>query len=98
MATTKKGIYYPDDYNSVADVPEDFKEMAESIDKTIEDNKYNDKKIIDRLDKIDDSIEDLNKQDGDTIKDIEDINEKLTNTIKQFPTRTRRRRNNNDNR
>lgn len=98
MATTKKGIYYPDDYNSVADVPQDFKEMAESIDKAIENNKYNDKNIIDRLDNIDDNIENLEEQDSKTTKDIQDINEKLINTIKQFPTRTRRRRNNNNNR
>ena len=31
MATTNKGIYYPDDYTKLADVPNDMKKMAESI-------------------------------------------------------------------
>ena len=98
MATTEKGIYYPDDYNSVADIPQDFKEMAESIDDAIEKNKFDDKKIVNKLNEIDRSIENLEKQDDKTIQDMEKINEKLTNTIKQFPTRTRKRRNNNNNR
>lgn len=98
MATTKNGINYPDNYNSVADVPQDLKIMAESIDKAIGNNKYDDKKIVDKLVEIDKSIEDLEKQDDKTTQDIEKINEKLTNTIKQFPTRNRRRRNNNINR
>lgn len=38
MAKTKKGIYYPSDYNNVADVPEDMKQMAESMEKMIENN------------------------------------------------------------
>lgn len=36
MANTKQGIYYPDNYNSVADVPSDMKKMAESIDTELE--------------------------------------------------------------
>lgn len=32
MATTKNGIYYPNNYDTVADVPADLKKMAESID------------------------------------------------------------------
>ena len=36
MANTKQGIYYPDNYNSVADVPSDMKNMAESIDTELE--------------------------------------------------------------
>ena len=36
MAKTKNGIEYPDNYDSVADIPSDLKKMAESIDKQIE--------------------------------------------------------------
>ena len=36
MATTPKGIYYPNDYNEIADIPEDMKKMAESIDGVFE--------------------------------------------------------------
>lgn len=32
MAKTSKGIYYPYDYNEIADIPEDMKQMAESIE------------------------------------------------------------------
>ena len=35
MAETKNGIKYPDNYNSVADIPKDLKDMAESIDAQI---------------------------------------------------------------
>ena len=35
MATTNKGIYYPNDYSNVADVPEDMKKLAESVDTQI---------------------------------------------------------------
>lgn len=36
MATTQKGIYYPDDYTAVADVPEDMKDLAESVDTALD--------------------------------------------------------------
>ena len=35
MATTNKGIYYPNDYSQVADVPADLKKLAESVDEAI---------------------------------------------------------------
>lgn len=35
MATTQKGIYYPNDYSQAADIPQDMKDMAESIDTAI---------------------------------------------------------------
>lgn len=37
MATTQKGIYYPNDYTKVADVPSDMQELAESVDAVIDD-------------------------------------------------------------
>ena len=95
MATTKNGINYPDNYSAMADIPNDLKEMAESIDTAIENNKYNDEDIIARLDNIDDNIENLDKKHD---KEVKKINNKITAIEKQFPTRTRRRRNNNNNR
>ena len=38
MANTSKGIYYPDNYSVMADVPEDMREMAESIDTLFKEN------------------------------------------------------------
>ena len=38
MATTQRGIIYPDDYSAVADIPEDLETMAESIDTAIGDS------------------------------------------------------------
>ena len=35
MAKTKNGIVYPDNYDKVADVPADLKELAESVDEVI---------------------------------------------------------------
>lgn len=37
MATTNKGIIYPNDYTKVADVPSDMQELAESVDAVIDD-------------------------------------------------------------
>ena len=45
MATTEKGIYYPDDYTKAADVPNDMKKMAESVDKAIDDSAYDDSEV-----------------------------------------------------
>lgn len=39
MAQTKNGIIYPNDYNSIADIPKDLESMAKSIDENIEDLK-----------------------------------------------------------
>lgn len=56
MAKTSKGIYYPYDYNKIADVPEDMKQMAESINKIFEtkeiDKTTQDTKIIDLQNKV----------------------------------------------
>ena len=41
MAQTEKGIVYPYDYNEVADVPADFKALAESIDALLNDYSLN---------------------------------------------------------
>lgn len=35
MATTQRGIYYPNDYSVVADIPKDMKDMAESVDEAL---------------------------------------------------------------
>lgn len=45
MANTAKGIYYPGSYASVADVPRDLKEMAESIEKVIKNEAYDETQI-----------------------------------------------------
>ena len=37
MATTQKGIYYPNDYTKVADVPSDMQALAKSVDTVIDD-------------------------------------------------------------
>ena len=36
MATTKNAIYYPNDYDSIADILKDMKKIAESVDSEIE--------------------------------------------------------------
>lgn len=54
MATTKRGIYHPNDYNKVADVISDMKKMAESIDEAIENSEYNDKDIKNSIKDIQD--------------------------------------------
>ena len=45
MSTTKNGIYYPNDYDLVADIPADMKKMAESVDTKIAENETEIEKI-----------------------------------------------------
>lgn len=82
MATTNKGIYYPNNYSNVADVPEDMKKLAESVDTVVGNLDTN------KVDKVDgkglstndytnedkaklDSLE--NYDDTEIKQDIEDI-------------------------
>ena len=59
MATTTNGIYYPNDYNAAADIPADLKKMAESIDKNVQDNKYNDEPIKQDIQDLKDDVSDI---------------------------------------
>ncbi len=53
MATTQKGIYYPDNYEAVADVPEDMQTMAESIDTAIENSEESTSQALaNKVDKV----------------------------------------------
>lgn len=76
MATTEKGIYYPNDGTKTADVLADLKQMAESVDETIgkevEENKYNDADI-----KKD--ISDIKKEQATQNANIENLQENDTN-------------------
>ncbi len=56
MAQTEKGIVYPFDYNEVADVPADFKALAESIDTLL--NRYS------QNTELEDTIVDVSYNDG----------------------------------
>ena len=84
MATTNKGIYYPNNYSNVADVPEDMKKLAESVDTQISNLDTN------KVDKVDGKglstndytnedkakLDSLENYDDTAIKqDIEDIQE-----------------------
>lgn len=84
MAKTKNGIVYPDNYDKVADVPADLKELAESVDEVIENNKTEMKKSNEARDeKISKNVEDIGiiqetiKSDKESIdKSLENINKK----------------------
>ncbi len=86
MATTENGIYYPDDYSSVADVPGDMKKMVESIDtnkvqkipgKELSANDFTNeyKKKLDSLENYDDT---------EVKQNISEIEEELEKTKKEF--------------
>ena len=45
MATTENGIYYPNDGTKAADILTDLKAIAESVDKNIQENKFDDKDV-----------------------------------------------------
>lgn len=69
MATTENGIYYPYDYNVTADVPEDMKKMAESIEKNV----Y--KKLKDADETIKQNLVETQKDVQKNKQDISDIKE-----------------------
>lgn len=81
MAKTAKGIYYPSDYESVADVPSDLKEMAESIEQAFENEAYDDTEIKqeqitqnENIKQNTDNIELLNNSIGDINTILDQIN------------------------
>lgn len=84
MAKTKNGIVYPDNYDKVADVPADLKELAESVDEVIENNKTEMKKSNETRDgKISKNTKDIEaiqetiKSEKESInKSLEDIDTK----------------------
>ena len=68
MAETKNGIKYPDNYNSVADIPKDLKDMAESIDA----------QIANKVEKVDGkglSTNDFTNADKEKLDDLENYND-----------------------
>lgn len=80
MAKTKNGIVYPDNYDKVADVPADLKELAESVDEVIENNKTEMKKSNETRDKKDEaqdkSIESISNTIASINESLEDIDTK----------------------
>ena len=71
MATTEKGIYYPDDYEAVGDIPADMKQMAESIDKMLKEGvSYDDTEIKQAVQDL--RLNKANKQDIYTKAEIEE--------------------------
>lgn len=91
MAVTENGIYYPDDYSKIADVPADMKKMAESIDDAFDENKYDDTDVKD-------DIKDLQDVDAEQVKKIEALQKenaeqeaeikRLREDLKGFPSST----------
>lgn len=82
MATTTKGIYYPNDGTKTADLLTDLKQMAESIDETIgkevSDNKYDDTEIKQ-------DISNIKKEQETQNADIEKINQNVDTLEEQIP-------------
>lgn len=77
MAKTKNGIVYPDNYDKVADVPADLKELAESVDEVIENNKTEMKKSNETRDgKISKNTENIEAIQGSIKTATETINKK----------------------
>lgn len=66
MATTTNGIYYPNDGTKSADILTDLKTMAESIDKNVQKNKYDDTEIKE-------DISDLQEEQQTQNKNIENL-------------------------
>ena len=82
MATTKNDIFYPSDYDSIADIPEDMKKLAESVDECIDELKETNnksatsvKKLQEEITSIKETNEDQDKNIKENTKSIEEIKE-----------------------
>ena len=85
MATTPKGIYYPNDYNEIADIPEDMKKMAESIEKVFEDTDSDLSDIKEEQTTQNNRLNNL-ETDNTTNKDNISANTQEINNIKEEQT------------
>lgn len=74
MANTKQGIYYQDNYSSVADVPNDMKKMAESVDAELEKDRGRLSTNEANIQKNAEDISELNNTIGDINTILDDIN------------------------
>ena len=77
MATTSKGIYYPNDYESVADIPGDMKKLAESADAAIGESEYDDTDIKSIISTINTKIEQIDSKNEEQDSAIEKNTNKL---------------------
>lgn len=72
MATTNKGIYYSNDYSNMADVPEDMKKIAESVDTVVGNLDTN------KVDKVDGkglSTNDFTNEDKEKLDGLENYDD-----------------------
>lgn len=86
MATTESGIYYQDDYNVPADILTDMKKMAESTDKVIKENKYNDTPIKTDLQAIKQEQQDQNSKIENNTVENKDNTELLKQIMGLLPS------------
>lgn len=83
MANTKQGIYYQDNYSSVADVPSDMKKMAESIDTELETDRG-------RLSTTENNIQSLQSGNTTNKQDISNIKTEQTTQNANIETLTQK--------
>ena len=82
MATTENGIYYPNDYSKKADVPDDMKKMAESIDPIVTGIKQNVQTLQQEQQTQNTNISNLQKDNTKNKEDIAELqqNKETVNT------------------
>ena len=81
MAQTENGFYYPDDYTKVADVPEDIKKLAESVDVVAGQMKNN-------IDTNSEGIKQIKKENETQNKMIEQISDNILDISKEQQTQS----------
>lgn len=81
MAQTENGFYYPDDYTKVADVPEDIKKLAESVDVVAGQMKNN-------IDTNSEGIKQIKKENETQNKMIEQISNNILDISKEQQTQS----------
>lgn len=77
--TSKNNIYYNDNEDSIADVLEDMKKLAESTDNAIEKAKYNDTELKNKNKAQDEEIAEIKEKDTTQDSLIEKLQTKVVN-------------------
>ena len=79
MATTEKGIYYPNDGTKVADILTDMKKMAGSIDEVIGENEFDPSQLNQSITDLQQNVTNLQESQTAQDNEINQIKGTLTN-------------------
>lgn len=88
MARTTRNIYYPNDYSEEADIPEDMRQLAESVDEALnqvqEECTYDDTGLTERLETAEEDIADIKAEQITQNTNIENLSTNKANKTETY--------------